>query len=55
MLPADGPYVFEPRKVYNLESSKYICQGGGASGAHSDIAGPEVAHVIWEAAFASAR
>ena len=53
MLPASGSYGFEPRKVYNLESSQYICKGGGASGAHSDIAGPEVAHAIWEAAFAS--
>jgi len=54
MLPADGSYRFEPRKVYNLESSQYICKGGGTSGAHSDIAGPEVAHAIWEAALASA-
>jgi hypothetical protein len=53
MLPATGSYGFERRKVYNLESSQYICKGGGASGAHSDIAGPEVAHAIWEAAFAS--
>lgn len=55
MLPADGTYGFQPRTVYNLESSRYICKGDGASGAHSDIAGPEVAHAIWEAAFASAR
>ncbi len=55
MLPANGNYGFEPRKVYNLEASQYICHGGGASGAHSDIAGAEVAHAIWEAAFASAR
>ena len=53
MLPADGSYGFQQGKVYNLESSQYICKGGGASGAHSDIAGPEVAHAIWEAAFAS--
>ena len=55
MLPASGSYGFEPRKVYNLESSQYICKGGGASGAHSDIGGPEVAHAIWEAAFASVQ
>jgi hypothetical protein len=53
MLPAGGSYGFEPGKVYNLESSQYICKGGGASGAHSDISGPEVAHAIWEAAFVS--
>lgn len=55
MLPAGEAYGFKRRKVYNLESSKYICKGEGASGAHSDIAGPEVAHALWEAAFASAR
>jgi hypothetical protein len=55
MLPADGSYDFERGQVYKLEASKYICHGEGASGAHSDIAGPEVAHAIWEAAFASAR
>jgi hypothetical protein len=55
MLPADGTYGFEAGKVYNLESSKYICHGDDAfSGAHCDIGGPEVAHAIWEAAFASA-
>jgi hypothetical protein len=36
-----------------VESSQFICHGGGAAGAHSDIAGPEVAHLIWETAFAS--
>jgi hypothetical protein len=53
MLPAGVDYKFAPANVYNLESSEFICHGGGASGAHSDIAGPEVAHAIWEAAFAS--
>jgi len=53
MLPAGGEYKFATAKVYNLESSQFICHGDGASGAHSDIAGPEVAHAIWEAAFAS--
>jgi hypothetical protein len=54
MQPADGKYNFERGKLYNLESSKYICKGDGSSGAHSDIAGPEVAHAIWAAAFAGA-
>lgn len=48
MKPAAEPYAFEPGKVYNLESSRFINQGGGASGAHSDIAKPEVAHAFWE-------
>ncbi|MBA2355476.1 MAG: hypothetical protein H0V80_12505 [Acidobacteria bacterium] len=43
-------YRFEPGKVYNLESSKFIKDGGGLSGAHSDIDGPEVAHALWQAA-----
>lgn len=50
MRPADAVYGFEPGQVYNLESSAVICEGGGASGAHNDIAKPEVAHAVWEAA-----
>jgi hypothetical protein len=53
MLPKDIPYQFEAGKIYNLESSQYICdtsQGGAAAGAHSDIAKPEVAHAVWSAA-----
>jgi hypothetical protein len=33
-----------------VEASRVIKEGGGASGAHSDIAHPEVAHIFWEAA-----
>jgi len=50
MLAADEPYGFEAGKVYNLECSGVIREGGGFSGAHSDIAHPEVAHAVWEAA-----
>jgi len=50
MLPADAPYGFEPGKVYNLECSHVIREGGGASGAHGDFLRPEVAHAVWEAA-----
>lgn len=53
MLPATETYQFERGRVYNLEASQYICHGDGASGAHSDIAGPEVAHAIWEAALSA--
>ena len=35
--------------TYNLKSSAFISEGGGVSGAHSDIAKPEVAHVFWAA------
>jgi hypothetical protein len=50
MLPEGATYSFASGKVYNLESSRYIRVGGGFSGAHSDIAHPEVAHAVWEAA-----
>ena len=49
MLPASTAYAFAPGKIYNLESSRFICDGSGASGAHSDIAKPEVAHAVWAA------
>lgn len=54
MQAADATYPFEPRKIYNLESSRFICHGSGASGAHSDIAQPEVAHAMWSAVCAQA-
>jgi hypothetical protein len=53
MLAVQGNYAFAHGKVYNLDGSEFITKGGGISGAHSDIAGPEVAHAIWAAAFAS--
>ena len=43
-------YEFENGRVYNLEASATIRNGGGFSGAHSDIAHPEVAHAMWQAA-----
>ena len=55
MQAADQPYGFEAGRVYNLESSQFIRVGGGASGAHSDIAHPEVAHALWEATLVSDR
>jgi hypothetical protein len=53
MLDKDGDYSFASGKIYNLESSKYIAKMNGVAGAHSDIAGPQVAHAIWQAALAS--
>jgi hypothetical protein len=49
ILPADGDYGFTPGGVYNVESSRVICEGRGPAGAHSDIAKPEVAHILWSA------
>ncbi|OHE79753.1 MAG: hypothetical protein A2107_14680 [Verrucomicrobia bacterium GWF2_62_7] len=52
MLPQTGDYGFVPGGIYNVESSEFICKRDGASGAHSDIDGPQVAHAIWQAALA---
>ena len=49
MQSSDRSYDFVGGKVYNLESSHIIREGEGLSGAHSDIAKPEVAHAFWEA------
>ena len=52
MRAPDESYGFKAGHIYNVEGSKYIAKIDGASGAHSDIAGPEVAHLIWQAALA---
>jgi len=53
MLDKDGDYKMGDGRVLNLEAPEYICHGGGLSGAHSDIAGPQVAHAVWSAAIAA--
>ena len=50
MLSETSTYQFAPGKIYNLDSSQFIKKMEGASGAHSDIDGPQVAHAIWQAA-----
>jgi hypothetical protein len=50
MRSVSETYRFEPGTIYNLESSEFINEGEGASGAHNDISKPEVAHAFWEAA-----
>lgn len=52
--PVDGTYDFRAGRVYNLDADGVIRTGGGASGAHSDIAHPEVAHAFWSAILAPA-
>lgn len=52
LLKADGEYQFNGGTVYNLECSEVI-RGGEQGGAHSDIAHPEVAHAVWQAAIAA--
>lgn len=49
MLSPESAYGFQGGRVYNLEASGFINQGSGASGAHSDIAKPAVAHAFWQA------
>jgi hypothetical protein len=46
-------YEFAPGRVYNLRSDDVIRAGSGLSGAHSDIAHPEVGHAFWEAVLAT--
>ena len=50
ILAVDAQYIFEPRRIYNIDSSRVIRNGSGPSGAHSDIEHPEVAHLFWAAA-----
>jgi hypothetical protein len=53
MRPAVFRYAFQPATIYNLDASDVIKDGSGASGAHSDIAHPEVAHAFWSAVLAA--
>lgn len=54
LLSGAGAYAFVPAHIYNVNSSNFICHGDGISGSHSDIAGPEVAHLLWQAALKTA-
>lgn len=49
MQPVGSVYSFRSGHIYNLEASGFIKNGEGASGAHNDIAHPEVAHAFWAA------
>jgi hypothetical protein len=49
VLNADASYGFAAGHLYNVEASRIIRRGGGPSGAHSDIAHPEIAHLFWQA------
>ncbi|MFM8399543.1 MAG: hypothetical protein ACKOAH_17095, partial [Pirellula sp.] len=40
MKTVDSEYPFEAGGIYNLDGSNFINQGGGISGAHSDIRKP---------------
>jgi len=45
----DHKYNFESGGLYNINADTVIKTGGGLSGAHSDVAHPELGHVFWEA------
>ncbi|HEY0334433.1 MAG TPA: hypothetical protein VGC74_12105 [Stenotrophomonas sp.] len=49
---ADFRYDLAPGRIYNVDCNRVICEGGPPSGAHSDIARPQVAHLVWAAALA---
>jgi hypothetical protein len=53
MQPLAKGYDFKHGRFYNLKSGRFISQGSGISGAHSDIARPEVGHAVWGAILAS--
>lgn len=52
--PADTDYSFQSGTVTNLNGDGVINQGGGVVGAHTDIAKPEVGHLLWAAALTPA-
>lgn len=47
---ASFAYGFRPGHVYNVNCSRVIREGSPPAGAHSDIAKPEVGHLVWAAA-----
>ena len=50
---ADFPYDFRSGRIYNINCDSVIREGGPPSGAHSDIARPEIGHLVWAAALGS--
>jgi hypothetical protein len=50
MVDENGAYPFTAGGVYNIEASAFIKKMEGVSGAHSDIDGPQVAHMLWQVA-----
>ncbi|SOE96054.1 CHAT domain-containing protein [Burkholderia sp. D7] len=47
MTAGDVEFALSEQRIWNLDASEVICNGTGPSGAHSDIAHPEVAHAFW--------
>jgi hypothetical protein len=53
MKSVESSYDFKGGTTYNIQSSKFISEGRGLSGAHSDISKPAVAHVFWQGVLAT--
>lgn len=51
LYPCDKAYSFKPSFLYSFDGTDYIRSGDAFSGGHSDLAHPEVAHLVWQAAF----
>lgn len=49
---ANAAYDFRAGRIYNVNCNHVIREGGPPSGAHSDIARPEIGHLVWAAALA---
>ncbi|MGO1068807.1 hypothetical protein [Lysobacter sp. CA199] len=45
-------YAFKPGRIHNVNCDRVIRAGRPPSGAHSDIAHPQIGHLIWSAALA---
>jgi hypothetical protein len=53
LRPVDEPYDLRPGVVYDLRGDDVIRDSEGMLGAHNDIAKPEVAHAVWQAALST--
>lgn len=49
VLAISAEYGFAAGHIYNIDGSTVICHGCWPSGAHSDIAHPQIAHLFWQA------
>lgn len=55
LRPVDELYDLKPGVVHDLRGDEVIRVNEGLMGAHNDIAKPEVAHAVWQAALAARR
>lgn len=53
IMSATSDYQLTTGQVLNVDAGSVINSGNGLSGAHSDLAHPETAHLMWEAVHSS--